>query len=93
MLPMACTILPFCGPSAGRADRRCGPSGHVPSSLDELRSLLARHARPDTATALADVLISRVEEPAEPSASMTGTVMDLIAQGAKHLALGERVYE
>ncbi|MER6392545.1 AraC family transcriptional regulator [Streptomyces sp. NPDC001523] len=63
------------------------------SPLDELRSLLARHARPDTTTALADVLISRVEEPAEPSASMTGTVMALIAQGSKHLALGDHVYE
>ncbi|MFD7097465.1 AraC family transcriptional regulator [Streptomyces xanthophaeus] len=62
-------------------------------SMDELRTLLARHARPDTATAVEDVLISRVEEPPPPSASTTGTVMALIAQGTKRLALGERVYE
>ncbi|MET9607822.1 AraC family transcriptional regulator [Streptomyces sp. NPDC006512] len=61
--------------------------------LDELRSLLARHAGPELTTAVDDVLISRVEEPGDPSASMTGTVMALIAQGAKRLALGPRVYE
>ncbi|WP_351231572.1 AraC family transcriptional regulator [Streptomyces sp. NPDC002133] len=61
--------------------------------LDELRTLLARHARPDWTTEIDGVLICRVEEPTPPSVSMTGTVMALIAQGAKHLALGERVYE
>lgn len=61
--------------------------------LDELRRLLARHARPDTTTAIDDVLISRVERSAPPSPSMTGTVLALIAQGAKRIALGDRVYE
>ncbi|MGW4033165.1 AraC family transcriptional regulator [Streptomyces sp. NPDC004838] len=60
--------------------------------LDELRTLLARHARADGTTAIEDVLIGR-EESQEPHASMTGTVMALIAQGAKRLALGEYVYE
>ena len=45
------------------------------------------------ATAIDGVLISKVVQPAPPSASMTGTVFALIAQGAKRLALGERVYE
>lgn len=62
-------------------------------SLDELRALLDRHARPDGSTAIDDVLISKVERSDPPSASMTGTVLALIAQGEKRLALGERVYD
>jgi AraC-like DNA-binding protein len=61
--------------------------------LEELRTLLARHARPDTRTAIEDVLISKVERPTLSSPSMTGTVVALIAQGGKHLALGDRIYE
>ena len=61
--------------------------------LEELRGLLARHARPDSTTAIDDVLISSVDRPAPPSSSMTGTVLALIAQGAKRIALGDRVYE
>jgi len=61
--------------------------------LDELRGLIARHARPDTTTGIDDVLISKVDRTAPPSPSMTGTVLALIAQGAKRLALGDRVYE
>lgn len=60
--------------------------------LDELRTLLTRHARPDGTTAIEHVRIGRAESQA-PHASMTGTVMALIAQGAKRLALGEYVYE
>ncbi|MFJ4829125.1 AraC family transcriptional regulator N-terminal domain-containing protein [Streptomyces sp. NPDC088747] len=61
--------------------------------LDELRTLLARHARPDWTTAIDGVLISKVERPHPPAPSMSGTVLAVIAQGAKHLALGERVFE
>nr|WTA68788.1 AraC family transcriptional regulator [Micromonospora sp. NBC_00855] len=61
--------------------------------LDELRALLARHARPDMSTAIDGVLISKVERQTEPSTSMSGTVLALIAQGAKKMALGDRVYE
>ena len=61
--------------------------------LDELRALLAGHARPDGATAIDGVLISKVERPYPPSPSMSGTVLAVIAQGAKRLALGDRVYE
>ncbi|RLP95682.1 AraC family transcriptional regulator [Micromonospora sp. BL4] len=61
--------------------------------LDELRALLARHARPDGTTPIEGVLISKVERPNVPSASMSGTVLALIAQGAKRLALGDRVFE
>jgi AraC-like DNA-binding protein len=61
--------------------------------LAELRGLLARHARPDMTTAIDGVLISRVDQPAPPSPAMSGTVLALIAQGAKRIALGDRVYE
>ncbi|MFG2082055.1 AraC family transcriptional regulator N-terminal domain-containing protein [Micromonospora tulbaghiae] len=61
--------------------------------LAELRALLARHARPDMSTAIDGVLISKVERQSPPATSMSGTVMALIAQGAKQMALGDRVYE
>jgi AraC-like DNA-binding protein len=61
--------------------------------LEELRALLARHARPDMATPIEGVLISKVEATTPPLPSMTGLVFALIAQGAKRIALGDRVYE
>ncbi|WP_214103918.1 AraC family transcriptional regulator [Acrocarpospora catenulata] len=61
--------------------------------LDELRALLARHVRSDWTTAIDGVLISKVEQPDPPSVSMSGTVLALIAQGAKRLRLGDRVYD
>ncbi|MEU2856950.1 AraC family transcriptional regulator N-terminal domain-containing protein [Streptomyces mirabilis] len=61
--------------------------------LEELRTLLARHARPEWTTAIDGVLISKVERSDPPAPSMTGTVLAVIAQGAKRLALGDRVYE
>ncbi|OKI60855.1 AraC family transcriptional regulator [Micromonospora sp. CB01531] len=61
--------------------------------LPELRALLARHARADMSTAIDGVLISKVEQQTAPTTSMSGTVLALIAQGAKQMALGDRVYE
>jgi AraC-like DNA-binding protein len=61
--------------------------------LDELRALITRHVRPDMTTAIDDVLISRVDRTDPPSPSMTGTVLALIAQGRKRIALGDRVYD
>jgi AraC-like DNA-binding protein len=61
--------------------------------LDELRDLLIRHSRPDMTTAIEGVLISKVDQSAPPSPAMSGTVLALIAQGAKRIALGDRVYE
>lgn len=58
-----------------------------------LRELIARHARPDETTAIDGVLLSVADRAGEPRASTTGTVFALIAQGAKRLALGERVYD
>ncbi|MFC4587692.1 AraC family transcriptional regulator [Sphaerisporangium corydalis] len=61
--------------------------------LEELRALLARHARPDMGTAIDGVLVSKVDRSSPPSPAMSGTVLALIAQGAKRIALGDRVYE
>lgn len=61
--------------------------------LDRLRALLERHSRPDGTTALDGVMISKVERPGDLATATTGTVLALIAQGAKQLALGERVYD
>ena len=61
--------------------------------MDELRSLIARHARPDETTAIDGVLLSAAGRPGEPRASTSGTVMAVIAQGAKRLAIGDRVYD
>ncbi|MET0684070.1 MAG: AraC family transcriptional regulator [Solirubrobacteraceae bacterium] len=61
--------------------------------LIELRALIARHVRPDETTAIDGVLLSAADRPGEPRASTTGTVMAIIAQGAKRLAIGDRVHE
>jgi AraC-like DNA-binding protein len=60
--------------------------------LEELRALLARHARPDWTTAIDGVLVSKVDRPDPPAPSMSGTVLAVIAQGAKRLAVGDRIY-
>jgi AraC-like DNA-binding protein len=61
--------------------------------LADLRELIVRHARPDETTAIEGVLLSAADRPGEPRASTSGTVMAVIAQGAKRLAIGERVYD
>jgi AraC-like DNA-binding protein len=62
-------------------------------SSDELRELLERHARPDLATAIDGVRICKVDYAAAPESSMSGTVLAVIAQGGKRLALGDRFYD
>ncbi len=61
--------------------------------LEEFRALVARHARSDWTTAIDGVFLSKVDRPDPPAPFMSGTVLGLIAQGAKRLALGDRVYE
>ena len=63
------------------------------NAIDELRALIARHARPDETTAIDGVLLSAAGRPGEPKASTSGTVMAVIAQGSKRLAIGDRVYD
>jgi AraC-like DNA-binding protein len=62
-------------------------------SLDELRELLERHVRPDLTTAIDGVRICKIDHAASPESSMSGTVLAVIAQGSKRLALGNSVYE
>lgn len=61
--------------------------------LEELRTLLARHARPDATTAVEGVLVSKVDRSDPPEPAMTATVLAVIAQGTKRLAVGDRVLE
>jgi AraC-like DNA-binding protein len=61
--------------------------------LSELRALIARHAERGETTAIDGVLVSAATGPTEPMASTSGTVMALIARGAKRLAIGDRVYD
>ena len=61
--------------------------------LAELRTLIARHVRADETTAIDGVLLSAATEPRQPRAATTGTVMAIIAQGSKRLAVGDRVYD
>jgi AraC-like DNA-binding protein len=61
--------------------------------MDEFRELLGRHARPDLATAIDGVRICRSEHTAAPESSMSGTVVAIIAQGRKRLALGDCFYD
>jgi len=61
--------------------------------VDELRALIARHARADETTAIPGVHVSAVTEAGVPHAATTGTVLAVVAQGAKRLGLGERVYD
>ena len=62
-------------------------------SLDELGELLERHVRPDLTTAIDGVRIRKTDHTVSPESSMSGTVLAVIAQGGKRLALGDRVYE
>src|SRR3954468_21583943 len=61
--------------------------------LAELRTLIARHARPDETTAIDHVLLSAAGRPGEPRALTTRAVMAIIAQGEKRLAIGDRFYD
>ncbi|BCI51391.1 AraC family transcriptional regulator [Mycolicibacterium litorale] len=61
--------------------------------LDELRTLLDRHARPDLTTAIDGVRICKFDHAPAPETAMSGTVLAVIAQGGKRLALGDRFYD
>jgi AraC-like DNA-binding protein len=69
------------------------PAARRAALLAQLRELIARHARPDETTAIDGVLLSAVDRSGEPAASRSGTILAVIAQGAKRLAIGDRVYD
>ena len=56
--------------------------------LDEMSELLDRHARTDRRTAVEGVQACRFDRTAPPAVGMSGTVLAVIAQGGKRLALG-----
>jgi AraC-like DNA-binding protein len=60
-------------------------------ALEELRTLIARHARPGLTELDGGVLLSRADEPGPPLPATSGTILALIAQGAKSIAVGDRV--
>jgi AraC-like DNA-binding protein len=65
----------------------------VARQLAQLRALIARHAASDETTAIEGVLLSSAVTPGQPRTATSGTVFALIAQGAKRLAVGRRVYD
>jgi AraC-like DNA-binding protein len=62
-------------------------------ALDELRALLARYAPPGLSRPMDGVLLTRADRPAPPMPSTSGTMFTLVAQGAKSIAVGDRVLE
>jgi AraC-like DNA-binding protein len=78
-----------------RIDEHLGgsPDRRVTTQLEQLRTLIARYVRPDETTAIDGVLLSSADTVGEPRPSPSGTVFALIAQGAKRLSIGDRVYD
>jgi AraC-like DNA-binding protein len=62
-------------------------------SVQELRGLLERHVRPDLTTAIGGVRICKADRSVSVGPSMSGTVLAVVAQGSKRLALGDDIYE
>ncbi len=60
--------------------------------LDEIRRMIAAHARPDLQTPIDGLLLSSVETQ-EPDYSLTDPLLVVLAQGGKRLLLGEKVFE
>ncbi|GGJ91721.1 AraC family transcriptional regulator [Streptomyces camponoticapitis] len=60
--------------------------------LDELRTLIASHARADGGSTIDGLFLSRVET-VEPHHSLTEPLLVVMAQGGKRLLLGDEVHE
>jgi AraC-like DNA-binding protein len=60
--------------------------------LDEIRGLIAAHARPDLRTPIDGLLLSKIET-ATPEHSLTEPLLVVMAQGGKRLLLGDQVFE
>jgi AraC-like DNA-binding protein len=87
---LICTFLPM---RSTTREPTCATSGSTDALLAELRARIIRHACRDETTAIDGVLLSTADAPGEPRASTSGTVLAVIAQGAKRLAIGDRVYD
>jgi AraC-like DNA-binding protein len=64
----------------------------TPGLLDEIRGVIAAHARPDMRTPIEGLLLSKVET-APPDYSLTEPLLVVMVQGGKRLLLGDQVYE
>jgi AraC-like DNA-binding protein len=64
----------------------------TPGLLDEIRGLIAAHARPDLQTSIDGLLLSKVQT-APPDYSLTEPLLVVMVQGGKRLLLGHQVYE
>jgi AraC-like DNA-binding protein len=64
----------------------------TPTLLDEIRALVAAHARPNLQTPIDGLLLSKVET-AAPDHSLTEPLLVVMAQGGKRLLLGDQVFE
>ncbi|MFF5139946.1 AraC family transcriptional regulator N-terminal domain-containing protein [Streptomyces sp. NPDC013157] len=64
-------------------------------SLDELCSLIDRHAPrdADAVPAIDGLMLTRAERPTGPRSGIVDPVLALVAQGAKRLTLGGRIYD
>ena len=60
--------------------------------LDEIRRLIAEHARPDLHTSIDGLFLSSVTSTA-PDHSLTEPLLVVMAQGGKQLLLGEQLFE
>ncbi len=61
--------------------------------LEEIRRCIAVHARPDLATPIDGLLLSKVAGAAAPDYSLTEPLLVVMAQGGKRLLLGDQVHE
>ena len=61
--------------------------------LVELRERIARHARTDRPTSIDGFHLCAAERTTKPHASASGTILAVVAQGGKRLAIGDRVYD
>lgn len=59
--------------------------------LDELRSLIDRHA--DRPIAIDGLKVSRADRPEDPTTGVARPVLAVVAQGSKRLTLGDRIYD
>jgi len=69
-----------------------GPAADVSDDVEELRRLIARHARPDATTAIDGVLLSSSQVSTEPTLATTTSIFAVLARGSKRMAVGDRIY-
>jgi AraC-like DNA-binding protein len=64
----------------------------IPELLEEIRGIIATHAKPDMLTTVDGLLMSKVDH-SEPEFSLTAPLLVVMAQGGKRLLLGDQVFE